>query len=57
MPANPGLYICPCGLNNSVWLVADAGSCMICGWTLNMFEAARLADERRKRRRGEERER
>jgi hypothetical protein len=57
MPANPGLYICPCDLNNGVWLVAGAGSCMMCGWKLDMFEAARLADERRKQRRGEQRER
>jgi hypothetical protein len=56
MPANPGLYVCPCGMDNGVWLVAGGGKCMMCGWTLDMYEAAQLADERRKQRREEERE-
>lgn len=56
MPANPGLYTCLCGINVGVWLVAGASKCSMCGWTWGMYEAARLADERRRTHGGEQKE-
>lgn len=53
---NPGLYLCPCGMNNGVWLVADASKCTMCAWTWGMYEAARVKDEERKRKFEEGRE-
>jgi hypothetical protein len=54
-PPNPGLYLCPCNANSGVWLVAGAGKCTLCGWTWGMYEATRMKDEERKRRKEESR--
>jgi len=48
MPPNPGLYICPCGMNAGVGLVAGASKCSMCGWSWGMYEAARIAGEKRR---------
>ncbi|KAF1941400.1 hypothetical protein EJ02DRAFT_512454 [Clathrospora elynae] len=50
MSANPGLYVCPCGMNNGVWLVVGASKCSMCSWSWGMYEAARRASEQRQQR-------